>query len=219
MNLSAKLMVGSAVIILFTAIQGMISVDRINQTGQLAGKLYDGPFMAMNFARSAKTNFLLLERQMTLATHQPSQLASEDFVETLTDLHESFQEDIEVVLERSDDARISENLDVVGTMVDDWWRLSEAAIASVEAGEPEIPAERLMEVAALVDGQLDLVIDFSTENGYEFDLSSEQSVAETRWFIIAVIIGTVIIGLLVAVAQGRMISRPITWMTRLSVVI
>ncbi len=214
MNLRAKLIAGSAAVILFTAFQGMIAINRIDQTGRLVSELYNGPLMAINFARSAKASFLLLDREMTVAAGKPALLASEDFVEALTDLYESFRGDLEVVLERSEDDRLVNDLNAAGAMADRWWSLSEQAIASSEGGEAMIPIDELREVAVSTDGQLDLIIEFAIENGFDFDLSAEQAVAETRRFTILVIMGTVVIGFLIAMVQGRMISQPVTRMTR-----
>lgn len=219
MNLRTKMIVGSAAVILFTVFQGMIAVDRIDRTSRLTGELYDGPLMTINFARSAKANFLQLDRTLTTAVVKPALLASEDFVETLTDLHDSFREDLEVVLERSEDDRIASNLDAVGAMADQWWDLSEQAIASSEEGEAVVPIEELREIGLAVGGQLDLIIEFASENGYNFHLSAKEAAEDTRRFFIIVMIGTVAIGLLVAMVQGRMISRPVARMTRRMVVL
>ncbi|MDA1101291.1 MAG: HAMP domain-containing protein, partial [Proteobacteria bacterium] len=214
MNLRAKLIAGSTAVILFTVFQGMIAVDRIEQTGRLAGDLYDGPLMAINFARSAKTNFLQLDRQMMVAAGQPKLLASDEVGETLEDLHSGFREDLQVVLERSKDERIARNLNAVGAMADEWWRLSQLAIAAVKGGEGTVSTDELHEVVETVNEKLDQVIEYASENGYNFNLSAKQAVEETHRFIILVMLGTVVIGLLIAMVQGRMISRPITRMTR-----
>ena len=110
MNLRTKLLVGFVAVISFTLVQGILSLNRVDHTGRLAGQMYDGPLMATNFARAARNDFLLLDRQLVIANHDPSVLKDEDFAETLEDLVETLQEDLEVIGERSSDDRIAEKL-------------------------------------------------------------------------------------------------------------
>ncbi len=214
MNLRAKLIAVMTAVILFTVFQGMVAVDRINRTGELAGDLYDGPLMVINFARSARSNFLQLDGTMMKAAGDAELLSSEDTVEDIEDQYESFREDMEVVLERSQDQRIADKLAVVATLADNWWTIVETAIEAAEEGEAKVPAKELHSIAMKADEQLDLVIEYASENGYNFDIAAKQSVKESRQHLVMVMLGTVAIGLILAMILGRTISRPVTRMTK-----
>ncbi len=213
MNLRTKLLVGFVAVISFTLVQGILSLNRVDHTGRLAGQMYDGPLMATNFARAARNDFLLLDRQLVIANHDPSVLKDEDFAETLEDLVETLQEDLEVIGERSSDDRIAEKLANVLAASEKWWVLAQRLTAGENPDEAADIFSQLNDTAASIDADLDLIVEYASEDGYNFRATADGIVSDARKFIIATIIGTAVIGFLVAMGLGHMISKPVVRMT------
>ena len=213
MTLRTKLLIGFIAVILFTLVQGIMTVSKVDHTGRLAGQMYDGPLMAINFARAAKSDFLLLDKQMIVANHDPSVLANEEFVETLEDLNETLREDLEVIQERSDDERITNKLANVSAAADKWWALAQQVTEGAKSEKTAKLFTQLHEMAVSIDAELDLIVEYASEDGYNFRVSADVIVSDTRTYIIATIFGTAVIGFITAIVLGHMISRPVIRMT------
>ena len=215
MSIKIKLLAGFLVVVSLAVIQGYIAVEKMDTTNRLVGQMYDGPLMTINFARSAKTNFLALERSVQRGFRNPELLSDEDYLDTLTELQETIVEDLDVVLERTSDQRIVDLIGQINAEQEQWWDLASAAIESAGDGAATLAGNaRADELAAAVDGDLDLVVEYAAEGGYLFRTSSDATIAETRTFLIAMIAGTVLLGLLIASLTAFSICRPMGRMTQ-----
>ena len=64
MNIRNKLIAGFSIVIGLALVQGLFAVYEIGLMGQRAIETYDRPLLTINAAQSAKTNFVVLDREI-----------------------------------------------------------------------------------------------------------------------------------------------------------
>ena len=212
MSIKAKLILAFAVVVSLALLQGFIAIDKMDATGRLVGQMYDGPLMTINFARSARTNFLSLERNMQRGLSDAELRGSDDYREQLEERYETVGEDLEVVLERSTDKRISDLVATIETAKAKWWE-DASRLLDGGADYTALKAE-LHDLAIDIDGKLERVSEFAAEDGYVFRASSSTAIAETRQFMILLAGGTVLLGLIIAMLTAYGICQPMGRMTQ-----
>ncbi|UUX51218.1 ATP-binding protein [Nisaea acidiphila] len=168
--------------------------------GDIAKAMYDKPFQAINFARAAQSDFLILELEERLSVG-----ASED---NLQRLREDFFLDLDVALERRMSERTKELATKIEREFNDWWKIAMAARA-----DPQRVEER-DRIAERVKTDLDILVQTAAEDGYRFWLAAEDEVDQTRRFIIWILIGVLLVSLLVAALLARDIIRPLNRLGR-----
>jgi len=225
MSIRTKLIAAFGFVILLFVAQGMMAIRKLDATGTLVGQIYDQPLMSINFARSAHTSFVLLDRTVMRAVHDAGILRSETFLEELEELYDGLVEDLEVVAERSADRRVIEEVEKIQGLAEQWWSgVSEALVAAADPGgdaaqlsDPAALAEAIDRIAGSlpkdIEEGLEAVVEYAAENGYLFRTSSESAITETRRLMVTAAGLTVLLGLVIAFASAQIISRPLRRMT------
>ncbi len=213
MSIRTKLLLAFSLVIAATALLGFVAIKKTESVGDLVVKMYDGPLMSINFARSARTGFLQLERMSLdwsrglLADGEPVD------VEVMEEAWEVFIEDIEVVAERSTDPRITELVAKVNADGEAWWSAIGAAIEGDEGKRSDL-VEATSRWRAAIDENLDLIVEYASENGYIFRQNATGTIAETRDFVLWLAGASMAVGFAAALLLAQMIARPINRMTR-----
>ncbi|WP_193186845.1 ATP-binding protein [Nisaea sediminum] len=171
--------------------------------GDIAKAMYDRPFQAINFARAAQSDFLILELEERLSVG-----ASE---ENLQRLREDFFLDLDVALER----RMSERTKVLAAKIEsefnDWWKT-----ARVARTDPRKVEDR-DHIAERVKTDLDILVQVAAEDGYRFWLAAEEQVEDTKRFTTWILAGVLVVSVLVAILLARDIIRPLNRLARRTV--
>ena len=220
MSIRIKLLLGFGVVIAMSALAGIFAIHSISSLGQLTIRMYEKPLMTINFARSAQGNFFLARQALANAAKDSDGEVSDEAFEIIEETYESFVEDLEVVAERAESERTRTLLTQLGAASKQWWAAGKQSIGhGDEEDAPAKPANGTAQasLATLTDKiskDMDLLIEYETENGYNFRTAAEKTI-ETAWLInICTISAVALVGLFVAFILGRRVSLPIRRITQ-----
>ena len=209
MTIPKKLYLAFGVLILLAVLQGTLAVRTISASGDLVATTYDKSLMVINFARAAQSRFLHAEILLDKARKAgPKSLP--DIQEKL----EGFVEDLEIVTERSSSPRSLKLVEEITALGEQWAGLLAGVIGkSAGAGDAKASAAS-GELSASINQKLDSLIEFASEDGYNFKEAAGKQVDEA--FLHNVIaVGTVAgFGIFIAYLLGLKISRPINDITK-----
>lgn len=163
--------------------------------GDIAKALYDRPLQSINFARSAQTNFLVMELEERLTG-----AATE---EHLAKLREDFFIDLEVATDRRMSERTLELAETLQVDFETWWDVAHRA-----RNDPAIKPDRDA-IADRIKVNLDILVQVAAEDGYRFWLAAEQSVNDTKRLTSYILAGVLVVSLIVAGLLARNIIRPL----------
>lgn len=163
--------------------------------GDIAKAMYDRPLQSINFARSAQTNFLVMELE--------ERLTGASTEERLARLREDFFIDLEVAADRRMSERTLELAEALRTDFEAWWGTAHTART-----DPAMKPQRDT-IAERLKVNLDILVQTAAEDGYRFWLAAEQSVNDTKLLTSYILGGVLVVSLIVAGLLARNIIRPL----------
>ncbi|CCD91072.1 putative methyl-accepting chemotaxis protein (with a HAMP region) [Bradyrhizobium sp. ORS 375] len=179
----------------------------ISSAGDLVVRLYDGPLMAINHARSVHAELnaamLVLNRVETVGT-------SKQTAERFEKLVKAISEDLGIVRERVQSNSVNAAREQAATKLRDWSDAALKVLKPAPEGVTEIPTVFLLsklgnEALAAVDDLVELVAAY----GYEYRNEAEAHVADSRMMMMAASGATLVLGILLALGFAYSLSRPI----------
>ncbi|CAL74605.1 Putative methyl-accepting chemotaxis protein (with a HAMP region) [Bradyrhizobium sp. ORS 278] len=179
----------------------------ITSAGDLVVRLYDGPLMAINHARSVHAQLnaamLVLSRTETVGTSKQSADKFEKLVKSIS-------EDLDVVRERVKSSSVNAAREQAAKKLRDWSDAALKVLKPAPDGVTEIPTAFLLsklgtEALASVDDLVELVAAY----GYEYRNEAEAHVADSRTMMMAASGATLVLGILLALGFAYSLSRPI----------
>jgi len=186
----------------------------ISTSGDLVVRLYDGPLMGINHARSAHAslNEARLMMQRGLIEGAPAET-----VARFEKLVGSIFEDLKVVHERVQSPNAKTARELAEGRIRAWSAQGLKILKPVAGGLTELPtqfdlARKGDEAVAALDDLVEVVAAF----GFEYRAEAEATVAEARTTMLGIAIGTALIGLVLAVAFSYSMSKPISAAMRIA---
>jgi methyl-accepting chemotaxis protein len=213
MSIRYKIFGAFSVVILLACGLAFYGIRSVSTSGDLVVRLYDGPLMAINHARSAHAVLnearIVLRRGLVEGT-------SHEAVTQFEKLVAGALEDLKVVRERGQSATVAQARERVEGKIADW---STAAmqILKPSGGRAEIPASFAValqgdEAVAAIDD----LVEMAAAYGFEYRTEAEATVARAHVIMLGLAIGTVLIGIIVAAAFAFSLSRPISAAVRVA---
>ena len=179
----------------------------ITSAGDLVVRLYDGPLMAINHARSVHAELnaalLILNRAETVGTSKSSADRFEKLVKAMS-------EDLDIVRERVKSSSVDSAREQATKKLRDWSDAALKLLKPAPEGVTEIPTTFLLsklgnEALATVDDLVELVAAY----GYEYRNEAESHVASSRMMMMTATGMTLVLGLVLALGFAYSLSRPI----------
>ncbi|CCE02486.1 HAMP domain-containing methyl-accepting chemotaxis protein [Bradyrhizobium sp. STM 3809] len=179
----------------------------ISSAGDLVVRLYDGPLMAINHARSVHSELnaalLVLSRAETVGTSKQSAERFEKLVKAMS-------EDLDIVRERVQSSSVDAAREQASKKLRDWSDAALRILKPAPEGVTEIPTAFLLsnlgrDALAAVDDLVELVAAY----GYEYRIQAEAHVADSRMMMMAASGATLVLGILLALGFAYSLSRPI----------
>ena len=179
----------------------------ITSSGDMVVRLYDGPLMGINHARSAhaalnEARLILQQGQTVGATKE----ATARFEVVLKGLFE----DIGIVRDRIQAANVNPVREKAEARVRDWSSAALKILKPAPGGVTELPAA--FQVSKLGDqavAAIDDLVEAAAGYGFEFRNEAEALVAASRTMMIAATGIGLVLGLLLAIGFAYSLSRPI----------
>ena len=207
MSIRYKIFGAFSVVIMLACGLAFYGIRGISSSGDLVVRLYDGPLMAINHARSAHAGLnearLIMQRSL-------SEGASREAVAKFEKLIGNVFEDLQVVRDRVKSANVTATREKAEGKLRDWSVAGLKILKPQSGGLTEIPTAFL--VARLGDEALasvDDLVETVAAYGFDYRTEAEASVAAAYTTMLAIAIGTVAVGLLIAAAFAYSLSRPI----------
>lgn len=207
MSIRLKIFGAFSIVIMLACGVAVLGTRSMSNVGELVVRLYDGPLMGINHARSAHAG--LNEARLVLRRGIIEETAGDAgvrFEKLITDV----LEDLRVVRDRVQVPGVSEARERAEGKVRDW---SAAALKILKPGDgvTEIPAT--FAIAQQGDSAvtaIDELVEVVAAYGFEYRSEAEATVARTRLTLLTTAVGIVLIGLLIAAAFTFSLSQPIS---------
>src|SRR5262245_56160998 len=208
MSIRYKIFGAFSVLILLACGLAFYGIRGIADSGDLVVRLYDGPLMGINHARSAHAGLneavLLMYRSSVEGTSKETVAKFEKLVKGVT-------EDIAVVRDRVHSPNVSKAREKAEASLKQWSGSVLKILKPAEGGQTEIPAAFVVArqgdaVVAAIDDLVEMVAAY----GFEYRTEAEAAVAASRTAMTALAVGTAIVGILIAAAFAFSLGRPIS---------
>ena len=152
-SISAKIFAAFVAMSVITAGLGGYGYYVLSQAGEIVARTYDGPLMAINFARSASLLFMQMNTELLRRATVPSDRhAAID--EKIDELTENFFDDLGVARERSLGVKEAQVIGQIKDLVNRW-------TAARKAGTADVAAELADQIIDRFDTLIELTADHS----------------------------------------------------------
>ena len=208
MSIRYKLFGAFSVMIALACGLAFYGIRGISTSGDLVVRLYDGPLMAINHARSAHAalNDARLLMQRSLSGSEPEQTVGK-----LEKLLADVEDDLGVVRVRADNKDVAIALERAETSFRDWSKAGLMIIKPAATGHTALPLT--FSVVQKGDGTVaafDDLVEIVAAYGFDYRTAAEATVASARTEMVAPrALGTTALGLIIAVAFAYSTSKPI----------
>ncbi len=214
MSLRVKFLMGVLAVTAMTLLLGGYAVSAITGIGAVAIDMYEKPLMAINFTRSAETQFALARAEFS-RLRLDAGTDAEELVAQLAERQEGILEDLEVAEERAGDEETLSMIVELRASVEAWAQQNESILAGNRVDESEY-AELTEEIAtSLAD-----VVELATAEGFMFRLEAEESVEWQKKVMFGVaaagLVWSITVGLLMGHFVVTRLKRAITALQKLS---
>jgi methyl-accepting chemotaxis protein len=207
MSIRYKIFGAFSVVLLLACGLAFYGIRGISSTGDLAVRLYDGPLMAINHARSAHAALNeahLIQQQNLGGAASPGSVAK--FEKRIGNVFE----DLNVVRDRVHSQSVSAAREKAESSIRAWSNAVLTILKSSPGGITEIPttfaiAQQGDRAVAAIDDLVEMVAAY----GYDYRSEAEAAVAASRTAMLGIAVGTVLVGLIIALAFAYSLSRPI----------
>ena len=214
MSIRYKIFGAFSVVILLACGLAFYGIRGISTAGDQVVRLYDGPLMGINHARSAHAGLnearLIMQRSLTDG-------ATSEAVARFEKLVRNISEDLSVVRDRVQSATVKAAREKAEAGLRGWSGAGLKILKPVPGGLTEIPTTFSLtqqgdEAVAALDDLVELVAAY----GFDFRTEAEASVAAARTAMLGIAIGTALVGFIIAMAFAYSLSKPISAAVRVA---
>jgi len=179
----------------------------ITSAGDLVVRLYDGPLMAINHARSVHAELnaalLVLNRSESVGTSKDAAAKFEKLVSAIAG-------DLDVVRERVQTTTVNAARDDASEKLRAWSDAALKILKPAAEGATEIPTTFLLtKLGAEAQSSVDDLVEIVAAYGYEYRNQAEAHVADSRLMMMVASGATLVVGVLLALGFAYSLSRPI----------
>jgi methyl-accepting chemotaxis protein len=207
MSIRLKFFCAFSVVIALACGLAFYGMRGISASGDLVVRLYDGPLMAINHARSAHAE---LNEARRLMQRSLSEGASEAMTAKFEKLLAAVMDDLKVVRERVKSNDVTTALARAETAIRDWSETGLRILKPQAGGLTMLPVtfsvtKKGDAAVAAVDDLVETVAAY----GFEYRTDAEATVAAAGSTMLALAVGTTLTGLMIALVFAYSMSKPI----------
>ncbi|WP_246686351.1 MULTISPECIES: EAL domain-containing protein [unclassified Methylobacterium] len=189
---------------LITGALGLYAIRGLQDAGELVNRTYDESLMSINYARAAAADFAKMRsafarRMVTGDPAAASKLDAEinEFAATLSD-------DLGIAVERSQSDRVIRSAKAVQEGVELWESMRHGLDGSTGKSAAWDALDRQ---AGIVDGQIELLVNYTAGDGFVFRQTARTVVAqEIRFNVIAMAVALILSGFVAYLLNRRIIG-------------
>jgi methyl-accepting chemotaxis protein len=208
MSIRYKIFAAFSVVILLACGIAFYGIQGISAAGDQVVRLYDGPLMGINHARSAHAGLnearLVMQRSLTDG-------ATSEAVARFEKLVRNISEDLSVVRDRVPSASVKAAREKAEAGIGGWATAGLKILKPAPGGLTEIPTTfSLMQQGNEAVAALDDLVELVAAYGFDYRTEAETSVAAARTAMFGIAIGTALVGFIIAMAFAYSLSKPIS---------
>ena len=207
MSIRYKFFLAFSVLVVLACSVAFSGFRGIAGSGDLAARLYDGPLMGINHARSAHAALNEARRLI------PPSLADGVPAETVIAFRALLNEivgDLKIVRERIDNDDVAAALAGAEDRFRAWSEAELQLLRPASDGLTMVPASfALMQKGNDAAKALDDLVETVAAYGFEYRMAAETAVADARATMLALAIGTTLVGIMLAISFSYSMSKPI----------
>jgi methyl-accepting chemotaxis protein len=198
MSIRSKLLLAFSIVLALAAGVAGYGIRAISNADGLVVRLYEQPFMAVSYARSAQVKFAYaraaMERRFSLqgAARQSNDAALKSAINDLMD-------DLTVVGRRLTQAEHLKRLAEAKQLAQDWYRIGLIEPPADGVAQAHL-STNVMSQADTVAAAIDRVVEDASEYGFKFRSQAKAEVAASRSNLMILAIGTGIVGFVLSLA-------------------
>jgi methyl-accepting chemotaxis protein len=207
MSIRYKIFGVFSIVIALACVLAFYGLRGISNSGDLVVRLYDGPLMGINHARSAHACLnearLIMQRSLSEGTSNELVAKFEKMVGVIV-------EDLGVVRERISSPAVTAAREKAEARVREWSEAGLRILKPTSGGLTAVPANFfVVQQGKSAAEAIDDLVEVAAAYGYDYRAAAEETVAAARTTMVAIAIGTVVVGLLLAVAFAYSMGKPI----------
>ncbi|KAB1073927.1 EAL domain-containing protein [Methylobacterium planeticum] len=205
-TIRGRIFVAFLIMSLITGALGLYATLGIRQAGVLVNRTYDQSLMSINYARAAATDFAKMRAAFVRRTIAPDAAARTRLDEELADLAINLAEDLTIAVERSQSDRATRAGIAVQGAVSTWDEIRRGLDLTATSSTAW---EALDRQAAIVDGQIDMLVNYTAGDGFTYRQTARNVVASEIRFYAAATGIALLLSAIVAWLLNRRIMRPV----------
>jgi signal transduction histidine kinase len=180
------------------AVLGAAGYGVLASAGDMAVTTFDGPLMAINYARAAQTDFTQL--QMDELRYESAAVADrKDIVANIADMASTFNDDLAVAEQRSSAADEQRLIRQIRSLVGQW-----------REARTRTDMKALDRLDAQIDDKFDLLIELNTDSSFVRRRQTITNVANYRYAIIGATLLALLLAAAITLFLRRRIIRPLS---------
>jgi diguanylate cyclase (GGDEF)-like protein len=208
MSIRYKFFLAFSLLVALACALAFCGFQQVAASGDLVVRLYDGPLLGINHARSADTT---LNEARLLIKLNPGGDIRNDTVTKFQTMVAEIATDLRIVHERIEDDDVKAALAKAEIRIRDWSGAELELLRFAPDGVARIPTALAVtqkgdDAATALDGLIERV----TAYGYEYRKKAEAAVAAARTTLLALAIGTALLGIILAISFSYSMSKPIS---------
>jgi signal transduction histidine kinase/HAMP domain-containing protein len=197
-SIGAKIFAAFVAMSAIIAVLGAVSYAVLASAGDMAVTTFDGPLMAINYARAAQTDFTQLQmdelRYEIAAASQKSAIAAE-----IADTAVTFDGDMEVAAQRSFAADEQRLIRQIKGLMGQW-----------RAARGHADTAALEKLDTQIDDKFDLLIELNTDHSFVGRRQTVSNIDSYRYATVAAILLALLLAAAITLFLRRRIIRPLT---------
>ncbi len=194
--------------LVMTCIAGAIGLHasyRIEHGGSLVTDTYDGPLMAINYARAAAADFALMQVAATRLAQALDQASHSRVEGQIAELKQSLTEDLEIARDRSRSSRASQAAMRAQAAVEAWDQARKDTSPKAQAS----PTDPLAGQVQVADREIELLVNYTAGDGFIYRQRARAAVLEDWWLNLAALAAALVFSTLVVWLLARHILRQV----------
>jgi methyl-accepting chemotaxis protein len=207
MSIRYKFFGAFSVVIALACGLAFYGIRGISTSGDLVVRLYDGPLMAINHARSAHA---ALNEACLLVQRSFSEGASKETVAKIGKLLTAITDDLKIVRERVKNKDVTAALERAEGKIREWSEAGQMILNPPAGGLTTLPATfSVVQKADAAVASVDDLVETVAAYGFDYRTEAESTVAAALTTMLWLAVGTALIGLIIAGAFAYSMSKPI----------
>jgi len=204
MSIRLKLLFAFSVVLALAVAVAINAVYAISGAGELVVRLYDNPFMAVSYARSAQSRFSDARRALERALLSKD-AARESSETAFTVAMKDVMEDLTIVKRRLSHPGYDNRVGDAQQLSQDWYRIGLKVIETRD----DAGAGDVMTQARTVAAVIDRIVEDASEYGFKYRAEAKTTVAASQVNLIILATATVVAGVIFSLVIAGSIGRAI----------